>query len=81
MSLFFLLDMTYLMYSVGRTTVHVVLSFWRHFCLVTISAQKASWFESQPGPFYVEFACPFVCVGSLWLSPAILKTCQVNWRL
>jgi len=37
------------------------------------SQQEGSWFESQLGPFYVEFACsPRVCMGSLhvlWLPP------------
>ena len=32
-----------------------------------ISQQDGSWFESQLGPFCVEFACsPRVCVASLW---------------
>ena len=37
------------------------------------SQQEGSWFESQLGPFCVEFACsPRVCIGSfqlLWLPP------------
>jgi len=37
------------------------------------SQQEGSWFESQLGPFCVEFACsPHVCMGSLqvpWLPP------------